>query len=199
MGAALEFYADPAEFLAATAGHLAAEPVVSTVVTTMADRALARRAEGLPAPVPGRLVAATEDDVDLVEEWCAAFRGDADEQAGRPGGAEVSEEDDRVETLRQLREGHFWLWVAEDGRPVHLTGVHPPSYGVARVGPVYTPPAERGRGWASNAVAQLSRRILAGGARACLYTDQASPTSNKTYAALGYQPVVDMVNLLIAG
>jgi hypothetical protein len=297
MGAALEFYADPAEFLAATAGHLAAEPVVSTVVTTMADRALARRAEGLPAPqrdwwlavrdgsgavvgagmrtapfapypvfllpmpddaalavaralhergeevlglngalpaarvcadevarlgggrvevslhtrlheltrlvppapVPGRLVAAAEGDVGLVEEWCAAFRGDADEQAGRPRGAGVSEADDRVETLRQLREGHFWFWVAEDGRPVHLTGVHPPSYGVARVGPVYTPPAERGRGWASNAVAQLSRRILAGGARACLYTDQANPTSNRIYAALGYQPVVDMVNLLIAG
>jgi hypothetical protein len=37
-----------------------------------------------PAPVPGRLVAAAEDDVDLVEEWCAAFHGDADEQAGRP-------------------------------------------------------------------------------------------------------------------
>lgn len=295
MGAALEFYADPAEFLASTAGYLAAEPVVSTVVTTMADRALARRAEGLPAPerdwwlivrdgsgavvgagmrtapfppypafllpmpddaalavaralhergeqllglngalpaarvcadelarlsggrvevsqhtrlheltqlvppapVPGRLVAATEDHVDLVEEWCAAFRGDADEQAGRPRGAGVSEEDDRGEVLRQLRDRHFWFWVAEDGRPVHLTGVHPPSYGVARVGPVYTPPAERGRGWASNAVAELSRRILAGGARACLYTDQANPTSNKIYAALGYRPVADMVNLLI--
>jgi predicted GNAT family acetyltransferase len=104
-----------------------------------------------------------------------------------------------VETLRRLRDGRFWFWVAADGRPVHLTGVNPPSYGVARVGPVYTPPAERGRGWASNAVAELSRRVLAGGARACLYTDQANPTSNKIYAALGYRPVVDMVNLLITG
>jgi predicted GNAT family acetyltransferase len=41
-------------------------------------------------------------------------------------------------------------------------------------------------------------RVLAGRARACLYTDQANPTSNKIYAALGYRPVVDMVNLLIA-
>jgi hypothetical protein len=55
-----------------------------------------------PAPVPGRLVAAAEDDVDLVEEWCAAFRDDADEQAGRPRGVQVSEDDDRAETPRQL-------------------------------------------------------------------------------------------------
>ena len=33
----------------------------------------------------------------------------------------------------------------------------------------------------------------------CLFTDQANPTSNKIYTALGYQPVVDMANLIIAG
>ena len=80
---------------------------------------------------------------------------------------------------------------------MHLTGVSPPSFGVARVGPVYTPPAQRGFGWASNAVAEISRRIQAEGARACLFTDQANPTSNKIYAALGYQPVADMANLVI--
>ncbi|MGC4856996.1 GNAT family N-acetyltransferase, partial [Micromonospora sp. DT4] len=66
-----------------------------------------------------------------------------------------------------------------------------------RIGPVYTPPAQRGRGWASNAVAEVSRRIQADGARVCLFTDQANPTSNKIYTALGYQPVVDMANLII--
>jgi predicted GNAT family acetyltransferase len=81
---------------------------------------------------------------------------------------------------------------------VHLTGVSPPSFGVARVGPVYTPPAQRGRGWASNAVAEISRRIQAEGARVCLFTGQANPTSNKIYAALDYQPVADMANLVIA-
>jgi heme/copper-type cytochrome/quinol oxidase subunit 1 len=39
--------------------------------------------------------------------------------------------------------------------------------------------------------------ILAGGARVCLYTDQANPTSNRIYAALGYRPVVDMANLTL--
>ncbi|MCY7374290.1 MAG: hypothetical protein LH461_11440, partial [Spirochaetaceae bacterium] len=93
--------------------------------------------------------------------------------------------------------GQLWFWVDEAGERVHLTGANPPSFGVARLGPVYTPPAQRGRGWASNAVAEVSRRIQAEGARICLFTDQANPTSNAIYAALGYRPVVDMANLVI--
>ena len=150
-----------------------------------------------PAAVPGGLQAATEDDVDLVMEWFGAFMGDADEQAGRPRGASAHEAPDRTEMLRRLRAGRLWFWITEAGERVHLTGVSPPSFGVARVGPVYTPPAQRGRGWASNAVAEISRRIQAQGARVCLFTDQANPTSNKIYAALGYQPVADMANLVI--
>ena len=40
--------------------------------------------------------------------------------------------------------------------------------------------------------------IQAEGVRVCLFTDQANPTSNKIYAALGYQPVADMANPVIA-
>jgi predicted GNAT family acetyltransferase len=36
------------------------------------------------------------------------------------------------------------------------------------------------------------------GARVCLFTDQANPTSNKIYEALGFRRVVDMANLVIA-
>ena len=150
-----------------------------------------------PAAVPGGLQAATEDDVDLVMEWFGAFMGDADEQAGRPRGASTHDVPDRAEMLRRLRAGRLWFWITEAGERVHLTGVSPSSFGVARVGPVYTPPAQRGRGWASNAVAEISRRIQAQGARVCLFTDRANPTSNKIYAALGYQPVADMANLVI--
>ena len=151
----------------------------------------------LPAPVPGRLQTATEDDVDLVTEWFGAFMGDADEQAGRLRGASAHEIPDRVDMLRKLRAGSIWFWVDETGQRVHLTAANPPSFGVARVGPVYTPPAQRGRGWASNAVAAVSQRIQASGARVCLFTDQANPTSNKIYANLGYRPVADMANLVI--
>jgi predicted GNAT family acetyltransferase len=99
--------------------------------------------------------------------------------------------------LRRIETGSVWFWVDEAGQKVHLTAANPPSFGVARVGPVYTPPERRGQGWASSAVAEVSRRLLAEGARVCLFTDQANPTSNRIYTALGYRPVVDMVNLVI--
>jgi hypothetical protein len=150
-----------------------------------------------PAPAPGGLVAATEEHVELVLEWFAAFAADADEQAGRPRGTSAHEVPDRAGLLRRIRNHGVWLWIDPTGQPVHLTAANPPSFGVARIGPVYTPPAQRGRGWASNAVAEVSRRIQAQGVSACLYTDLANPTSNKIYAALGYRPVVDMANLVI--
>jgi predicted GNAT family acetyltransferase len=46
-------------------------------------------------------------------------------------------------------------------------------------------------------VAQVSREYVEQGVRVCLFTDQANPVSNRLYEALGYRPVVDMVNLLV--
>jgi predicted GNAT family acetyltransferase len=46
-------------------------------------------------------------------------------------------------------------------------------------------------------VAALSAGALGEGAVPVLFTDQANPTSNKIYAALGYRPVVDMANLVV--
>ena len=81
--------------------------------------------------------------------------------------------------------------------PVHMTGANVPANGVTRIGPVYTPTEHRGRGYAGRAVAEVSREYLEQGVRCCLFTDQANPTSNRIYQALGYRPVVDMVNLVI--
>jgi predicted GNAT family acetyltransferase len=99
--------------------------------------------------------------------------------------------------LRRIDAGRVWFWIDERGERVHLTGANPPSFGVARIGPVYTPGHLRRRGYASAAVARVSRQIVAHGARACLFTDQANPTSNQIYQSLGYRPVVDMVHLLV--
>ncbi len=291
----LRFISDPAEFLDAAGDYLAAQPVVSTVVATVAHQACSDRAEGIaqpdrdwwlvvvdgsgtvvgaamrtasftpfppyllpmpdaaatalagalhargeqvlaingalpavqvcatelarltggrveisqhmrlheldelmwPAPSPGELVAATEDDLDLAIEWFTAFLVDADEQSGHEPGTSAHEAPTRDELLRRIRAGRIWFWVDANRRPVHVGATSSPSYGVCRIGPVYTPPHERGRGWASNAVAELSARIRADGSRVALFTDQANPTSNKIYAALGYRPVVDMASVRI--
>jgi uncharacterized protein len=62
---------------------------------------------------------------------------------------------------------------------------------VARVGYVYTPPALRGRGYASACTAALTQRLIEEGRTCFLFTDLANPTSNKIYQAIGYHPVCD--------
>jgi GNAT superfamily N-acetyltransferase len=150
-----------------------------------------------PVGVPGRLRVATSDDLDLAKDWVDRFMHDADEQAGRDPDAAGREEIEPEDLRRRIEQGTYWFWLDETGQRVHLTGGNPPAYGVARIGPVYTPPEQRRRGYAGAAVAQVSQIFLDQGARVCLYTDQANPTSNGIYQALGYRAVVDQVNLRI--
>lgn len=153
----------------------------------------------VPPSPPGRLRLATRDDAELSLAWFRAFGAAAAEQAGRDephqGPHETFALDDM---LIRIEQGVIWLWEDEHGERVHLTGANPPAHGVARIGPVYTPVGHRGRGYASAAVAEISCQYVEQGVRCCLFTDQANPTSNKIYQALGYEPVVDMVNLVIA-
>jgi GNAT superfamily N-acetyltransferase len=150
-----------------------------------------------PARVPGRLRPATVDEQPLVAGWYEAFMADADEQAGRAPGVSPHEAPEADELRRRIEGGRIFLWEDAAGAPVHLTTASPPSYGVSRVGPVYTPREQRGRGYASQAVYQVSAFLRDRGERACLFTDQANPTSNKIYEALGYERLVDMANLRV--
>jgi len=150
-----------------------------------------------PTGVPGSLRPATLDDLDLAVAWIDRFMDDADEQAGREPGSHPHEGLVADDIRRRIVQGTYWFWLDESGERVHLTGANPPTYGVARVGPVYTPPEQRRKGYAGAAVAQVSRILRDAGARVCLFTDQANPTSNGVYQAIGYRPVVDMANLLV--
>ena len=150
-----------------------------------------------PIGVPGSLRTATIDDFDLAKEWVDGFMHDADVQAGRDPDAHGREEIAPDDLLRKIEQGVYWFWLDETGERVHLTGANAPAFGVARIGPVYTPPEQRRKGYAGAAVAQVSQLFLDAGARVCLYTDQANPTSNGIYQAIGYRPVVDQVNLRI--
>lgn len=146
-----------------------------------------------PAP-PGRLRTATAEDADLCLAWYQAFEAAASEQAGRPHRVGGNEHFDVEFIADRIAGDRIHLWEAPGGEVVHLTAANVPAFGVARVGPVYTPTEHRGIGYASRAVAEVSRLILDSGTRPCLFTDQANPTSNRIYQAIGYQPLVDMAN-----
>lgn len=144
----------------------------------------------------GELRQARSSEAALVQQWFEEFFVDADAQAGRPDGAHAGEVPPLEVTRFRVEEGSVWVRVV-DGEPVHMTCTNPPSYGVVRLGPVYTPLAYRGRGYAGATVAALTRRALADGHLPTLFTDQANPVSNKLYASIGYVPVVDAVNLVL--
>lgn len=133
--------------------------------------------------VPGTLRQATPDDRDLLIAWLDAFQKEA-----MPGSLETAER--LIDQLFTSSARRMYLWV--DGEPVAMAGTSGQTPNGARVGPVYTPPTLRGKGYASACTAALSQLLLDEGRRFCfLYTDLSNPTSNKIYQAIGYRPVCD--------
>lgn len=149
-----------------------------------------------PPRTTGRLRVATPDDAATLLPWLDAFLPDADEQAGRPRGSVPHLPADPADVLQRVEDRRLWIWEV-DGEPVHVTGYKGPADGVARVGPVYTPPEHRGRGYGRAAVAAVTRMLRDRGHRVCLFTDRANPTSNPMYAAVGYRPVADMADVVV--
>jgi predicted GNAT family acetyltransferase len=74
-----------------------------------------------------------------------------------------------------------------------MAGAVPATGGVVRIGPVYTPPDRRARGYATACVEALSRSIVDAGDTAILYTQLANPTSNGIYRRIGYEPVLEVL------
>jgi uncharacterized protein len=139
-----------------------------------------------PRPTTGEMVRAGPEHRRLLAEWIERFHDEA--SIGGP-----PQDFDRMADrwIRGLGRTAY-LWV-DSGRPVSLTGAGGETPNGIRVGPVYTPPEERGRGYASNLVAQVSQQLLDSGRTfVFLFTDLANPTSNKIYQQIGYEPVGDV-------
>lgn len=138
-----------------------------------------------PRPASGRCREAEERDRALLAAWWAAFSAEA--LPGAPGDA--AEAADRF-LRRAGRVAYLW---EDAGEVVALAGAGGATLRGIRIGPVYTPPDRRGRGYASNLVAAVSQLQLASGRSFCfLFTDLANPTSNRIYQAIGYAPVADV-------
>jgi predicted GNAT family acetyltransferase len=141
-----------------------------------------------PPPPPGQMRLAVAADFRLLVDWLLAFTAEAlPEEDNDPVDAERA-------VSRWLYEGfkRAYLWEV-DGRPVSLAGVGGRTPHGTRVGPVYTPPEHRRRGFAGALVAAASQAQLDEGLEFCfLFTDLANPTSNHVYQAIGYEPVTDI-------
>ena len=129
----------------------------------------------------GHLRLAMEHDRDLLSKWLPAFDAEI--------GFGVSENIDRLVSHR-LKEGHTYFW--EDDTAVSLAAGRKFTDTASRIGSVYTPPADRRKGYATACVAALSQKLLDEECDRCfLLTDIANPTSNHIYRQIGYVPVCD--------
>jgi GNAT superfamily N-acetyltransferase len=141
-----------------------------------------------PRPAPGAHRSCGPEDRGLLRRWIEEFQTEA--LSHQPYDPERTE---RMLDVR-LSDGDadgLWFW-ERDGEPVSLAGFGGAGLAGTRVGPVYTPREHRGRGFASNLVAELSRWVLTLGSSACyLYTDLSNPTSNGIYVAVGYEQVAE--------
>ncbi|NEW25194.1 GNAT family N-acetyltransferase [Nocardia cyriacigeorgica] len=131
--------------------------------------------------VPGTARQATEADLDLCMSWMTAMRVETGIPAGAPS----------ADALRaRIRAGSWWLW-EDGGAPVSLVARQLPSFGWSRIGPVFTPPIARGKGYASALTAHVSRVVLAESVDVCLFADTANDLTNRLYRRLGFRPVGD--------
>lgn len=137
-----------------------------------------------PPSVGGTGRMATEDDVELLGSWRAAFLEEAVPEAPVEVGTEA------VRSSLRLGNGHA-LWVI-GGTPVAWAVASVPQAGMTRVGPVYTPPVHRKHGYGAAVSAIVTQWALDQGAtEVLLFADLTNPTSNSIYQRIGYEPLDD--------
>ncbi|MDQ1705970.1 MAG: hypothetical protein QOF18_2336 [Frankiaceae bacterium] len=138
-----------------------------------------------PAPVEGEARHYTPEDGARYVAWMEGFHAEA--------GLLVHGDAMRSLAQRLSTGGALWLWWV-GSEPVCMVGRSAPVAGVPRIGPVWTPPEHRRRGYAAALTAHVCTGALAAGASACtLFADEANATANGVYRRIGFTPAARAV------
>jgi len=144
-------------------------------------------------PQVGTLRLLDERDMPFFPFWYEAFY--AVDTVEGPAATTMQIPTSETKYLYNLSKKYIYI-LEVDGIPVSMAGVIRELSTVCCIGPVYTPPYYRGKGYASSAVAQLSQLMLNKGFTKCaLFTDLANPTSNRIYHKMGYRPFCDWLRV----
>jgi predicted GNAT family acetyltransferase len=134
------------------------------------------------APCKGHLLVAEKAHRDILIDWAGRFNKEVlfDENE--------SYIESHVDYTIRTRNAFLWM----DDEPVCMVfRERPYEHGVS-IGYVYTPKKHRQHGYATNCVAQVSRRSLSEGFDHCtLFTNATNPTSNSIYQKIGYRYFCD--------
>jgi GNAT superfamily N-acetyltransferase len=131
----------------------------------------------------GRLRLADAADAETVAPWLVDFQLEALRRQEASG-------EELLATFLGGGVRRLFLWEAPGGAIVALAGRSGRTPTGVRIGPVYTPPEHRGRGYGEAVVAAVAQRELDEGASACyLFTDLGYGASNRLYGRVGYELV----------
>lgn len=130
---------------------------------------------------------AREEDIPLVQQWSEEFAAFVEQDPS----FRLSDEQ-KEKYAGRVRSGVVWLFEAPDGKIVSMASVNRQLNTGCCVSGVYTPPHERGKGYAAANMLALSKAMLEKGNRfVTLYVDKTNPISNHVYKKIGYRILCD--------
>ena len=133
-----------------------------------------------------------DGDLDLVTDWRIAYSveilGAAEDEMLRT--------ESRADVEQQHATGSAWLLEHGD-TPLAFSAFNASLPDVVQIGGVFTPPAERGRGYARAVVAGSLVAVAASGVRrAVLFTGDDNVAARRAYGAIGFREIGDYGLLL---
>lgn len=195
-----------ADALALLAAHYAGKPLPGVIGPSALAQAFAARYAGengfkwkvtmaetvyrltaaADVPQPGTLRPAGERDRFFLAYWLRA----SDEEIFHREAAL-----DFERAAERMAAGDLYLYEV-DGMPVCMAGTSRQMPHGRSIGPVYTPPIFRRKGYATAAAAALSRVILErGNEYAALFADASNPASNRAYQKAGFVAVDEVAEI----
>lgn len=134
-----------------------------------------------PPAIDGFMRPAKESEAKTICQWMMSFAQDA-----LPRAEQLSLADATRRTADLIKAKRVYVW--DVGGTARAQAAFSGTSAAARLNMVYTPPEERGHGYASAVVANLSQYQLENGKKmCCLYADARNPVSNSIYRKIGYQ------------
>lgn len=129
------------------------------------------------------MVDITKRHFEMLKEWTSGYEIEA---LGTPDDDRLAEK--VIETANNRINGDR-CWILEaNGVPVALSGFNAQLPEIVQVGPVWTPPEHRNKGYARHLVARTLERAKAQGVqKSILFTDV--PAAQKAYQAIGFQEI----------
>jgi predicted GNAT family acetyltransferase len=130
---------------------------------------------------PVNLRQATLDDLDLIAPVHAQL-------AFEECGINPMEKDPigfRQRVAQRIKLGRIWVWI-EQGKLIFKADIQSETPEQIYLEGVYTHPEERGKGYGSRCLSQLSRTLLASASSLCVLVNEQNPKAQLFYRKAGY-------------